>query len=267
MLPWNKKYAKIIEDAETLTESYYTITEIITPVLNGEETDYDKVMADLDALYELKDEDGNPVEINAVFLEYYRYVVMSVMGKDTQTLLAQLEKTTEKDTDGTFAWVYLSNYAAIAAKSGNLELTEALCDQMLDISVEDTNAYVARANYYRYIDTPDPDKMLSICQEAKDNAATGDYGYMPTVAIAYLLKGEGALALQTMDEYMSKSGYTVQTCNLYALCALYNGNEDIYNQMKSVLETSGYEISDAVKQYKKDKITIQEILTDKEGDI
>ena len=37
--------------------------------------------------------------------------------------------------------------------------------------------------------------------------------------------------------------------------------------MKSVLETSGYEISEAVKQYKKDKITIQEILTDKEGDI
>ena len=87
------------------------------------------------------------------------------------------------------------------------------------------------------------------------------------MAIAYMLKGEGAVALETMDEYMSMSGYTVQTCNLYALCALYNGNEETYEQMKTVLETSGYKISDAVEQYKNDKITIEEILTDKEGEI
>ena len=87
------------------------------------------------------------------------------------------------------------------------------------------------------------------------------------MAIAYMLKGEGAVALETMDEYMSMSGYTVQTCNLYALCALYNGNEETYEQMKTVLETSGYKISDAVEQYKNDEITIVEILTDKEGEI
>ena len=266
-LPWNKKYAKIIEDAETLTDSYYTITEIITPVLNGEEDDYDKIMAELDALYELKDEEGNPVEVNAVFLEYYRYVAMSILGKSSDELIAQLEKTAEKDTDGDFSWVYISNYAAIAAKCGDLELTEKISKQMLDISAEDTNAYVALANYYRYADTPDPDKMLEICQEAKENAASGDYGYMPTAAVAYLLKGEGSVALETMDEYMSMSGYTVQTCNLYALCALYNGNEDIYNQMKSILETSGYEIDEVVEQYKNDEISIEEILTDKEGEI
>ncbi|MBO5936113.1 MAG: hypothetical protein J6Q79_00700 [Clostridia bacterium] len=266
-LPWNKKYAKIIKDAETLTESYYTITEIITPVLNGEEDDFDKVMAELDALYELKDEEGNPVEINGVFVEYYRYVAMSVLGSTSEELLAQLGKTAEKDTDGSFTWAYLSNYAAMAAKCGGLELTEELCNKMLDISVEDTNAYVALANYYRYADTPDPDKMLEICEQAKENAAAGDYGYMPAQAVAYLLKGEGAVALDTMDGYISMSGYTVQACNLYALCALYNGNEEIYNEMKTVLERSGYEISEAVEQYKNDKISIEEILTDKEGKI
>ena len=99
-LPWNKKYAKIIEDAENLTESYYTITDIITPVLNSEDYDYDKVMSDLDALYESTDEEGNPVNVNAVFVEYYRYVVMSVSGKSNDELLAQLKKTAEKDTDG-----------------------------------------------------------------------------------------------------------------------------------------------------------------------
>lgn len=266
-LPWNKKYAKIIENAEALTDSYYTIADIITPVLNGDDFDYDEVMAQLDALYEAKDEEGNAVEINAVFLEYYRYVVMSVLGKDNADLLAQLEKAAAADKDGNLQWVYLSNYATVAAKSGDLKLTEALYNKMLDTNREDTAAYIALASYYRFAETPDADKMLEICEEAKANAYQGDYSYMPYMAIAYLLKGEGAVALETMEEYMSMSGYTVQTCNLFALCAAYNGNDEIYNEMKSVLETSGYELSILVEKYKNDKITIEEALTDMGGDI
>ena len=75
------------------------------------------------------------------------------------------------------------------------------------------------------------------------------------------------MALETMDEYMSMSGYTVQTCNLYALCAAFNGNDEIYSEMKTVLETSGYEISAVVEKYKNGKISIEEALTDKGGDI
>ena len=224
-------------------------------------------MAQLDALYEAKDEEGNAVEINAVFLEYYRYVVMSVLGKDNADLLAQLEKAAAADKDGNLQWVYLSNYATVAAKSGDLKLTEALYNKMLDTNREDTAAYIALASYYRFAETPDADKMLEICEEAKANAYQGDYSYMPYMAIAYLLKGEGAVALETMEEYMSMSGYTVQTCNLFALCAAYNGNDEIYNEMKSVLETSGYELSILVEKYKNDKITIEEALTDMGGDI
>ena len=266
-LPWNKKYAKIIEDADNLTEDYYIISEIITPVLNNENDDYDKIMADLDALYTYTDEDGNAKEINAVFLEYYRYVVMSVLGKDSETLLAQLEKTAAADKDGSFGWVYLSNYATVAAKCGDLELTELLYDKMIGINREDTAAYLALASYYRFAETPDADKILEICEEAKANAYQDDLTYMPYMAIAYLFKGEGAVALETMEEYMSKSGYSVQTCNLFALCAAYNGNDEIYNEMKNVLETSGYELSVLVEKYKNDKITIEEALQDQGGDI
>ena len=266
-LPWNKKYARIIEDSEKLTESYYTITDIITPVLNGEEFDYDKVMTELDALYEAKDDEGNPEEINPVFIEYYRYVAMSVMDKEPEELLAQLEKTAVTDKDGDFEWVYLSNYANLAAMCGDLELTELLYDRMIGTSREDVNAYIALASYYRYAETPDADKMLEILEEAKANAYQQDISYMPYMTIAYMLKGEGAVALETMKEYMSMSGYTVQTCNLFALCALYNGDEEIYDEMKDVLETGGYEMSPLVEKYRKDKITIQEALTDKGGDI
>ena len=266
-LPWNKKYAKIIEEAEKLTDSYYTIADIITPVLNGEEDDYDSVMAKLDALYEAKDEEGNPTEINKVFLEYYRYVVMSVLDKSNEDLLAQLEKTAAADKDGDLQWVYLSNYATVAAKSGDLKLTELLYNKMIANNREDMAAYNALASYYRYAETPDADKILEICEEAKANAYQGDYTYMPYMAIAYLLKGEGAVALETMEEYMTMSGYTVQTCNLFALCAAYNGDDEIYNEMKAVLETSGYELSVLVEKYKNDKITIEEALTDMGGDI
>ena len=132
---------------------------------------------------------------------------------------------------------------------------------------EDFAAYLALASYYRYAETPDADKILEICKEAKANAYQGDYTYMPYMAIAYLFKGEGAVALETMEEYMTMSGYTVQTCNLFALCAAYNGNDEIYNEMKTVLETSGYELSVLVEKYKNDKITIEEALTDMGGDI
>lgn len=266
-LPWNKKYAELSAKSDALTESYYVITDIITPVLNNEDYDYDKVMSDLDALYEKTDDEGNPVSVNPVFIEYYRFVVMSVAEKSSEELLAQLEKTAEKDTDGFLEWIYLSNYCGLAARSGNLELTEKLYNRMLEVNKEDSNAYVALATYYRYTETPDPDKILEICEEAKQNVSSSDLSYLPIAAIAYMLKGEGAVALEKMTEYMAGGGYTVQTCNLYALCALYNGNEDIYNDMKDVLKSSGYDISDTVKQYKKGKLEIKDILTDKEGDI
>ena len=224
-------------------------------------------MADLDASYEATDEEGNSEEINAVFVEYYRYVVMSVLGKEPEDLLAQLEKTAVADKDGSLQWVYLANYATVAAKCGDLELTELLYNKMIGTNREDTAAYIALASYYRYAETPDADKILEICEEAKENAYQNDITYMPYMAIAYLLKGEGSLALETMEEYMSMSGYSVQTCNLFALCAAYNGNDEIYNEMKNVLETSGYELSVLVEKYKNDKITIEEALQDKGGDI
>ena len=266
-LPWNKKYANILKDSEKLSSDYYLIAEVIEPVVSGETDDIEGVLAELDALHDKTNDDGTPAEINKVFIEYYKYVVMSIARAPMEELLAQLKNTAQADKDGKYQWTYISNYCNAAAKSGDLELAESLFEKMVETSSEDTTAYVALAAYYRYADTPDPDKMLELCEEAKKNAAAGDVGYMTTMAIAYMLKGEGALALETMDSYMAQGSYTVQTCNLYALCALYNGNEEIYNDMKELLETSGYEISETVEAYKAGAFEIEEILTDKEGEI
>ncbi|MBQ7295758.1 MAG: hypothetical protein IJW86_06155 [Clostridia bacterium] len=266
-MPWYKKYANMIESANSLTKTYYKVAEVIEPVMNGTEYDYDEIMAQLDALYETTPSEEEGIEAyEPLFIEYYRYVVMSFNEEPLEAQLAQLKKVDEIN-DRDMEWAYLANYCALAARSGDGELVDKLYDRLIKINKEDGNAYSAKASYYRWLETPDPDKMLEICEEAKTNLPTGDISYMPTMAIAYLLKGEGALALETMDEYMSQSAYTVQTCNLYALCAAYNGNEDIYNEMKDILENSGYELSELVEKYKNDKLTINEVLADKGGSI
>lgn len=266
-MPWNKKYADVLTNSEILTKTYHKVSEIIEPVMYGQEYDYDEIMAGLDALYETTPTEEEGIEAyEPLFIEYYRYVVMSFNEEPLEAQLEQLKKVDEIN-DKDMEWAYLANYCALAARSGDGELVDELYDRLLKINKEDGNAYSAKASYYRWLETPDPDKMLEVCEEAKTNLPTGDISYMPTMAIAYLLKGEGAAALETMDEFMAQSAYTVQTCNLYALCAAYNGNEEIYDEMKSILENSGYELSDLVEKYKKDKLTIEEVLADKGGSI
>ncbi len=266
-MPWNKKYAKMLTNSVALTKTYYKVAEIIEPVMSSQEYDYDEIITALDALYETTPSQEEGIEAyEGVFIEYYKYVVMSINEEPLEAQLAQLKKVDEVNNKD-MEWAYLANYCALAARAGDGELVNELYDRLVEINKEDGNAYAAKASYYRYLETPDPDKMLEVCEQAKENLPAGDISYMPTIAIAYLLKGEGAPALETMDEYMSQSAYTVQTCNLYALCAAYNGNDDIYDKMKSTLESSGYELSSLVSDYKAGKLTIEEVLADKGGNI
>ncbi len=267
-MPWNSKYKKIITENTVLQETYYTVSDIIEPVANGLEYDYDEIMASLDALKEVnpKEEGTSTVteKYNEVFIEYYKYVVMSVNGKSVEEQLAQLKKTHEIGKG--YEWTYLSNLCGIAARAGDDETVNKAFEKAIEINKEDVNAYIAKASYYRFLETPDADKILEICAEAAKNSYGGDVSYKQYEAIAYLIKGEGAMALEAIEEAIS-SVYTVQSCNLYALCGLYNGNTDIYDEMKELLEGSGFEISPLVEKYKNGKITIAEIIADNGGDI
>lgn len=267
-MPWNAKYNNIITENTVLQETYYTVSDIIEPVANGKEYDYDTIMASLDALKEVnpKEEGTSTVteKYNEVFIEYYKYVVMSVNGKSVEEQLAQLKKVDEIGEG--YEWAYLSNLCGVAARAGDEETVNKAFEKAIEINKEDVNAYIAKASYYRFLETPDADKILEICAEAAKNSYGGDVSYKQYEAIAYLIKGEGALALEAIEEAIS-SVYTVQSCNLYALCGLYNGNTDIYDEMKDVLEGAGYELSPLVEKYKKGKITIAEIIADNGGDI
>ncbi len=267
--PQNKKYADTVKDAAVLTETYEAVSEITADAFEGKDYDYDGVMAELEALKEAKPIEEGKSEVsekyNEVFIEYYKFVLMSIAEKPLSEQLDQLKYI---DSIGAGQeWVYLSNYCAIAARLGDEEGVNYSYEKLLEINKEDSTAYLSKANLYRFTETPDADKMIEICEEAKKNLGASDVSYKHTLAIAYLIKGEGSLALEEIEGLFNAGNYTVQNCNLYALCGLYNGDETIYDDMKSLLANYGYEISELVTQYKKDKITIEEIIKDQGGDI
>ena len=63
---------------------------------DGQKYDYDEIMAELDSLKEVnpKEEGKSSVteKYNQVFIEYYKYVVMSVNEKSIDEQLQQLKK-------------------------------------------------------------------------------------------------------------------------------------------------------------------------------
>ena len=267
--PWNKKYSDTVKEATVLTETYEAVSVITEDAFSGKDFDYDKVMAELDALKEV-----NPVEegksqvtdkYNEVFIEYYKFVLMSI---DEKPLSEQLDQLKYIDSIGAGQeWVYLSNYCAVAAKLGDEEAVNYSFDKLLELNREDNTAYISKANLYRFTETPDAEKMIAVCEDAKAALGASDVSYKHPLAIAYLIKGEGALALEEIEGLFNAGNYTVQNCNLYALVGLYNGDKEIYEDMKSLLAGYGYEISELVTQYKKGKITIEEIIKDQGGDI
>ena len=267
-MPWNKKYQNIVTESTVLQETYYAVSEIIEPVAMGQEYDYEEIMAELEALKSVnpKAEGKSTVteKYNETFIEYYKYVVMSVNDESLEAQLEQLKKVDENGKG--YEWCYLANLCGIAARAGDEETVNDAFDRLVSMNKQDMNAYIAKASYYRYLEKPDADKILEICAEAAANAFNGDLSYKQYEAIAYLIKGEGTLALESIEAAIS-SAYTVQTCNLYALCGLYTGNTAIYDEMKELLESSGYEISELVTKYKNDEISIDEIIADNGGDI
>lgn len=264
-MPWNRKYKKIVEETALNTDTYYAVSEIVSPAFSGADFDYTEVMGALDALREEKDEKGNRKYAD-LFIDYFSYEIMRLNGASLEERLAYLLEMDKKHRGGG-EWVYLPTLCSVAAQSGDGELTEKCFNRLMKINKQDSNAYLAYASYFRYLETPEPERMLEIAKEAAANAYQNDVSYRQIYAVAYLLKGEGTLALEEMEAFMSAGSYNVAQCNLYALIGLYNGNKDIYKEMKTVLENNGYEISDLVEQYKAKKITIEEVLSDKGGDI
>ena len=263
----NKKYKKTVEYVDNFLKTRDAVQNLVNGPFSGKEFDCDDLIAKLELEKEKFIDEEKGVKYNAALIDYYEYELLRISGAELEKQLEVLQAIEKDDKDGLSAWIYVPSICETAAKMGNKELAEEYFNRMLKRNAEDTKAYLNLSLYYRFLETPDADSMLALSDKAAKNVAQGDTSYYPILVVAYLIKGEGALALDTMSQYMSSNYYTVSNCNLYALCALYCGNTDTYNNMVSTLQQSGFEISDLVKQYKDGKLTLAEALADMRGDI
>ncbi len=265
-MPWNKKYKDIVESVESFTNTKTKADEIVSPAFTGSEYDYEEVIAALDKLMKTPVSEDSDETYNVAFISYYKAEIMRLHGESPEDQFEVLNSVDEDEKEK-YNWIYLPALCATAGKSGNEELAREYFEKIKDINIQDMNAYISFANYYRFLEKPDGAAILELCDEARNHAYSGDNTYYPTMAMAYLINGEGALALETMQEYMNSSRYTVSNCNLYALCGLYCGNDEIYDNMKSTLESAGYELSPLVEDYKAGKLTIEQVIADKGGEV
>lgn len=263
----NKKYKKLVEFVDSFTATRTAVEGIVTGAFSGEDFDAEAIIAELEASKEKFIDEEKGIKYNAPIIDYYKYEVLRLSKADLSQQLEVLKAIEKSDKDGLCEWLYLSAMCEVSAKMGDKDLAEKYFDRMRKANAEDMKAYSTLALYYRFLEVPDAEGMIKVCEEASKAATQGDTSYYPTLAVAYLIKGEGALALDTMTQYMNSNYYTVSNCNLYALCAAYCGNEDIYNNMEATLKNAGFEMSELVKQYKKDKITVEQAIADMRGDI
>lgn len=260
----NKKLAEINAEHDVLMKTSDLINENFGEALNGGKFDYKEEIKKADKL--IKEYKENP-EYNYTFLEYGKYLIMLIDGQKDDVLIKQLKKIEEID-GGKHPWIYLTYLLNTYGNLGDTENAKAVFEKCLQINTQETALYNYYANAYRFCEKPDADKIIEIADEAaKNSSSSASPVYNRSYVVAYLLKGENALALEKMTSYLSSCQPTVSDFNLYALCAIANDNDETYEEAESTLENYGYELSETVKKCKKGKITVKEALTDKEGQI
>lgn len=265
--PWNKKYKDIVDFVDNFIATRDAVQNIVTDAFSGKEFDCDALVAELDKAKELYIDEEKGIRYNSAIIEYYKYELMRISGAELENQLEVLRGIESNDKNGLAKWIYLSSICEVAGKMGNEELAKEYFEKLCKNNSEDMKAYTAMSLYYRYLDIPDGDAIISLCEQAAENAYSGDTSYYPALVIGYLIKGEGALAFDTMTEYMNSNYYTVPNCNLYALCALYCGNTDVYNNMVQTLASSGFEMSELVENYKNGTASLEDAIADMRGDI
>lgn len=263
----NEKYSKIPETYASFLATSSAINSAIGDVINSNEKfDYDEKAAELDKLLkEGKDKEGTAY--SEVFIEYYKYVLMSLAKVDSSKQIEQLLKVMELDK-GENPWIYMPNLVNVYANEGDSENAGRYFEECMKINIQESDLYMVYANAFRFGEKVDADKILEIADRAKaswpSNAAPG---YQQIYAVAYLLKGDGESAMKAIEEYVGQGNYTVSACNLYALCSLYVKDNDGYQKMVDLFKNSGSSIGKTIVKYKNGKMTLKEVLTDNGGDI
>lgn len=279
-LPWNIKYKNIITKNEQYSLTYTAITDLIGANATEDGYDFDKLIEETLALKNETDDKGK-AKYSHFIIDLYTFDFRTMTDCDNEELYSYIEEIDKQY--GKKENSHLSTLCRYAALTGRTDVADKCFSRMMKLNSQNTDIYAACFNCYRFLETPDTDKMKEICDEMAEictelSTECGVYNmdYLYNLAITYLLQGEGSMAMEAMEELYSyinyygsyySGSYTTSTVNLYALVALYNGDTETYEWAKSVMEGSGHQLSDLVEKYKDGEMTALQVLTDKGGDI
>lgn len=261
---------KELADYSVKNDCYSLIMETINTALQDEKNGADEINKLLEAL---KQDEKN----DAFLIDYYEYIVIQYFGEKAEK---QYEILTELEKNYPDKWPVKYELCAICSKLGKADEAQKYLEEVIKHNSEDGAIYAYLADAYRFSETPDADKMLEVLE--KGFAADGDSGYSVTdlnrvKAVAFLLKGDydsaydaASAAYQTAYSSLSY-GYSInnlsQCLYTYQLCAHLKEDKDAYDSVTAILGYVGLDESKDIKKFVKGKQSLENILTNKEGDL
>ncbi len=275
-MPWNHKYRNIIEKNDAYYEAYVSIQDILRSNYSDKGLDYEKTVSDI---YALKDKCGKEAEY---FIDINAFNYSIYNERDNEVIYKKLLEIDEKY--GKAENEHIPMLCRYAAMTGVKEKVDECFDRMMKINCQDISIYAACFNYYRFLDTPDTEKMYELCNKMASlsgellNDGYYNCDYLYYLAITYMVKGDaGESSFKAMQELYDTINYYGEyykgnssirnIFNLYALTALYTGNTKAYEWAKAEMEYLGYEMSELVEKYRSGEMTLAQVIADKGGDI
>lgn len=210
-------------------------------------------------------------------LDNYKLSIQQYFGADNEK---QYEILSEMKKSYPDKWIVDYALCAVCSKLGKTEEALSSYEEVIRHNTEDGSVYVYLADTYRFSEECDPDKIIEAVEAGIEAEGEGQYSFTDLSrekAVALLLKGDYDAAYDAMAEAyqvlysMLYSGQ--QPVNLaqffytYQLCAHLKGDRDVYDSSAAMLGMLGYEESKDLKSFINEKTTLENILTDKEGDL
>lgn len=269
----NSKRFSFIKDYENKNETITAIENIIYDPLSSSETTAADAQGLCDSLEALKNDSEN--DYDPYYIDYYKYVVKNTLGVSKQEVYDDLKEMDEKYPD---EWVHVYDLCDAAAKLGDAENAEKYFERLKKANREEASAYTCYANLYRFGENVDTEKLRQLAEEGFE--AQGSFSFAASAnlyriqAVSYLLDGDNEKAYEAAENMYNvvvQNSYSVNSLfpclYTYALASYLAGEQDSYDNVVGLLEYNSYSMSQQVLGVISGDLTVEEILTDAEGDL
>ncbi len=277
-LPHFSKVKRALLSGAEFTQTVTAAEELLSPyqTQKPDQIPYDDLLAKLEALktQPVSESDGNSQTASKKGYQakaekyslpgvlFYQYYLALLSDRDLEVQLGFIEEI--RETAPKELWLYGQFLGDLYAKTGR-DVT-SICEQLEEANAEDGAPTLIRATALRM--QKDYDGAIALCEEKIAQGSDVEGDLYRQIGICNLLKGEYEAAYTAVNDGFQNSGNpSVQMCNTLALAALAAGRTDAFNEVKNLLENSGFTLSGEVTQYQSGVLTLEQILTEGDCDI